>query len=187
MAKKMQLGATPGKLALVAILAVTFVVVLVFQFGGFASQSTAQAVPHAPKAAAQRSTSAARATPVATAGKSSTERQRRTVKPVALKLQPLPKFSREEAASYDPFSRPHHLRVTSSKTESPEVDIQRRQQAERERALAEVREFEVAAIFQSGTDLVAVIDDQTIRVGDVFQGFRVTDIQPDGIKLEEQH
>lgn len=186
MVKKMQLGATPSKLALVAILAVIFAVVLVFQFGGSSSQSTTPVVPRAPKAVAQRTTSAARVAPASTSIRPNTASQPRTVKHVALETRPLPKFSGEEAASHDPFYRPSHLRPSASDVR-PDANRLRMQQAERERTLAEVRKFVVAAIFQSDTEQVAVIDDQTVRVGDVFQGFRVTAIEAEGVKLEEQH
>jgi len=175
--KKMQMGATPGKLALIGVLAVVFVAVLVMQFGdnqgaGDAGEELAVVNPGPAAAGA----SPVRLPPVEKPGD-----------------RVWPTFSREEVAAFDPFALSPKLGLavegaafvpaTRPLTAEQQREIAQ-QHVERQEALAGLLSQGVSMLFQDKDGLVATIGDRTVRVGDVIDGFRVVTIGPTGIVLE---
>ncbi len=181
------LSASPRQLALVAILAVIFVVVLIVQFGGSSGAEEAAwdentAGAEAPRPPRETGAPAAQ-TPAPAA-------QRRAG------ARPWPTLSLQDVLSYDPFATPPAFSAESEAagagSSSPlaadaanRQDEEAQKQAERERVLARLRQEGVKAILGSrDKGRVAVVGSQTIHVGDVLDGFRVIAVEPDGLVLE---
>ncbi|OHB66540.1 MAG: hypothetical protein A2V70_05300 [Planctomycetes bacterium RBG_13_63_9] len=53
-----------------------------------------------------------------------------------------------------------------------------------DQALDGLRQQGVAVVIGSGERYVAVVGSQTVRVGDLLDGFRVIAIAPDGVTVE---
>lgn len=178
-AKKMPLGATPGKLALVGVLAVVFVGVLIFQFGGMFATSPGTDNP--PATPTQETTQPVAATPA-------------VVKP-AEDREPRPQWSRvklEDALAYDPFSVSSTLAVLLGPEPEPEqiagapLDEAAQMRAARlQETLNALRNHGVSMIFDKGQGPSATVGDQVLEVGDVIGGFRVIEISIEkGVVLE---
>ena len=180
---KSKVGATPGKLVLIAVLAVVFVSVLLLQF-------TASEDPPAPQANAEessgsdtRSTENGTSVPTSPPDNGDVPKQARQ----------RPKIALEEVLRHDPFAVPASLLPPPTKPSSAstvrEVPDQARQQElqrQREQALATVRAQGIQMVFVGKAGQAAIIGDRRIRVGDVLEGFRVTHIDSDGVTLSEQ-
>jgi len=174
-------GVTPGKLALVVVLAVVFTVVLIVQFGG--SSGEEETVQLRPPCKA----------PLRTPGGGTTAQ----VAQLRTSLAPWPTLERDDVLRYDPFKTPssfliqHQASATAaeaSRTHSArgrEEELKRKM-TEREQALDALKKEGVKAVLGSSKKgNVAVIGSQSVHVGDVFQGFRVVAIEPDGVVLEQ--
>jgi hypothetical protein len=185
-----KIGATPGKLVLVGVLAIILISVLVFQTGG----------TDAPAASAEKPKPALRTRPTR-------PHQRRARRQAVTKasvtqgdLEPSPREARpwsearlEEVLQYDPFAVPEALappeparRTTTGK--DPAAGSQPEAvKKQREQALAALRHQGVQMIFFDEDEQVALLGDRMVRVGDTLDGFRVLAIGPEGITLSEQH
>ena len=179
---KSRFGATPGKLVLVAVLAVAFVSVLLFQFAE-------EEKPPAPQENAEQS-----------GGSETRPMQNGTSVPtpppdkghVPKQARQWPKIALEEVLRHDPFAVPAALHPpagpgsANTAQDVPEKARQQELQRQREQALATIREQGVKMVFVGKGEQVAIIGDRRVRVGDLFEGFRVTDIGSDGVTLSEQ-
>lgn len=100
-------------------------------------------------------------------------------------------------AAENPFARPAAL---LPKPESPPIpDQSAEESAEVEVEAAETEPVpdpwegvrtrwetkRVSVVLRAGNGLIAVLGDETVRVGDVLDGVRVVEIRPDGVLLEE--
>lgn len=174
----MKFGATPGKLALVAVLAVVLIVVVVVQFKG----------PSEPPLVATRRPTRPQVNQQATAKQPTSLDETPTVQTASVRSVPM--MSLADVGAFDPFSWPRRYRPSARQTAAAtsvtkHAPQELAQQARRAQALEELKKHQVSAIFHSGEDRVAVVGHLTLRVGDLFHGFRVTAIDADGIKLEE--
>ena len=180
--QKIKVGATPGKMLLMAVLAVVFVSVLVFQFTASeeepASQENADASGPSRTPRTKYRTSVSRS-PLEDGDFSEEDRK-------------WPKIALEEILQHDPFAVPGVLlppaKPSSTNTAHDVPDKVRVQelQRQREQALTAIREQGVQMVFLGKDVQVAIIGDRRVRVGDRFEGFQVTDIDSDGITLSEQ-
>lgn len=165
-----KVGATPGKLVLMGVLAVVFVVVLIVQFGGDSSAE--------PSAALGSETSPPLQNPVVT-------ERRPTAKPDEAPT-PWPVLQCAEVIGYDPFSTPSTLADDSASSQdiahnSPDADRKARQ----EQTLKELQSQGVKAVYGGGPQgMIAVVGSETVRIGQKLGGFRVVAIGPNGISLE---
>ncbi len=106
--------------------------------------------------------------------------------PLVVKQRPWPEISLEEVRAHDPFAMPWALgndRDGSAGLEWEQESIRQLAEARRQ-ALTALRKKGVAMVLQSGDVLVAVIGSDTVRIGDVLDGFKVVAIGPDGVMLE---
>ena len=169
--KKSKTGATPGKLALVGVLVVILLIVLYLQFGG-ASESTSRSKRRAKQTSSNASVAVqpSGSTPAPSA-------------PVI--LRPWPEISLVEATEHDPFALPVKIAARMQQREQEE-----QQQVVQETAnvhaqtLAEFRQNGVSLVYRGKGQYLAQIGQATIRVGDVLDGFRVVEIGPKGVRLE---
>jgi hypothetical protein len=182
-------GATPGKLALIAVLAVVLVGVLVYQFSGSEEPPPPRKHPNVGRPAAARP--AAGSTRVAAGGtRVAAPKPDHTVVPKTDRQWP--KIALEEVLQHDPFALPTALQPPAPKkpavavaSQAPDKARQAEVRRQREQALAAIRAQGVQMVFVGKEKRVAIIGDRRVRVGDVFDGFRVTDIGSDGVTLSE--
>ena len=161
-------GATPGKLLVAAVLAVVLIVVVVVQSG---DDDDPAIQPRAVRKAAR---------PVANkpvAAPSSAEAAETAV----AETRVWPEFSRELVAQHDPFRLPQPLQSARTLSAADAADGSSRQAG----VLDELRREGVAFVVLSDSERVAMIGDRQVKVGDVLEGFRVAEINSDGIVLVE--
>jgi hypothetical protein len=179
---KSKVGATPGKLLLIAVLAVVFVAVILFQFTG------KEEPPPPRRNAGVSGRAVARPKPSSTRVPASAPEGDDVLK----KERHWPKIALEEVLQHDPFAVPPALRPPEAPkpatvaTEAPDKARREELQRQRAQALAAIRAQGVHMIFLGEEERVAIIGDRRVRVGDLFEGFRVTDIGSDGVTLSEQ-
>ena len=172
-------GATPGKLCLVAALAVVLIVVLAMQL----RCDVPVAGPDPAAAAAHGVTISAGGDQGAAAG---------AVQPaVSRQLASWPKASLAEVLAYDPFATPTALRVEMAKVDAEsneqaaasDPQVAERRAAE-ERLLEELtRDGVKAIVLDEQPGGWAMIGDRAVRVGDAVAGFHVVAIDADGVVL----
>ncbi len=179
---KSQVGATPGKMVLIAVLAVVFVSVLVFQF-------TATEEPPVPRENADASgNSESRPAENGSSVPTSPPDKGDLPKPDRQK----PEIALEEVLLHDPFAVPAVLLPptgpSSADTAHGVPDKVRREELrrKREQVLAAIREEGVQMVFLGKDGQAAIIGDRRVSIGDIFKGFRVTGIGSDGVTLSEQ-
>ncbi len=178
------LGATPGKVAMVAVLAAILTAVVWTQF---ASDTT-----HAPSAANRvdpNRVASSRRVPrpaVAEPDASPADQAGRTS---AQKPRPASHINLQEMLEVDLFAVPPRL-IAARAAASPDAaqaDQQVLEQArQRELALAAIRSGGVQMIFDDGNEKKAVLGNRVLRVGDTVEGFRISNISLHGITLSEQ-
>ena len=180
---KSKVGATPGKLVFVAVLAVVLVSVIIVQ-------STTREEPPAPRengdANGLSGTLVAEAgTRVPTAAPGSDDVLNRDLQ--------RPTIALEEVLQHDPFAMPAALlppaEPNSANMSRGSLDEDRQEaelQRQRELALTAIREQGVQMVFLGKEEQVAIIGNRRISVGDLLEGFRVTGIGSDGVTLSEQ-
>ncbi len=169
-----KLGATPGKLALIAVLAVVLVIVLAVQFGGDLGAGQ-------PREDAPDGKSGGPEPPVPRAGPAPSPSGRGGERHDA--RQPWPKLELAEVSAYDPFAA---ATPVAGPMETPsETAANETERVQREQILEQLRENGVRAVIGSSRHgNAAVIGAETVRVGDVLAGFRVVDVEADGVVLE---
>jgi len=170
-----RIGATPGKIAIAVVLLGVFVSLLIMRTGD--ESLIADNVPKG---------SSGRTTPLATPGNTPSGATAASM----VSRRPWPEISLAEARKYDPFFMPavdgttHQESRESQVTDAMKQKAMQEQAEMRRQALATLQEKGVGVVLQSGDELVAIIGSDTVRVGDVIDGFKVVDIGPDGVKLE---
>jgi hypothetical protein len=155
---KKRFGATPAKLALVAVLAVVQLAVIV-RAVWHRSEVVAIAAPSA------ESTPATTSTPAATPGPTNEARDA-TRWPVA---------SLEEALAFDPFQKPQWLMEITAATESAIANPSE--------SLQQLKQEGASIVVLSDDGKAATIGDQQFRIGDVIDGYQVTDITIHGVEF----
>ncbi|QDU54769.1 hypothetical protein [Aeoliella mucimassa] len=170
-----QVGATPGKLALIGVLALVLVFVLVRNFRGTSAPKVELATP-AEVAASTRPNARER-----------TPKLRVAITP-AIEAWPQPVL--EEVLSHDPLALPTWART------SPEVNSGPRSltgggpiaptASPQQQALAQLKEQGATAIVEIDGTLVALVGDKTIRVGDRLEGYYVKRISQAGVVLSSE-
>jgi len=171
-----KIGASPGKLALIAVLAVVLIVVLFVQFGG--GFGTKQSLNREPDGESHRSE------PDGETGAQS-DRPSRARGTSRDSLSPWPKLDLADVLDYNPFAvRAPVSEPSDSPATTVESDAGR---AEQERLLQQLQQEGVQAVIGSAVKgNAAVIGSRTVRVGDVLGQLRVVAVESDGVVLEPQ-
>jgi hypothetical protein len=174
-----KVGATPGKLGVVAVLATVLMVVLVFQVSSSGTPTTASQ-----ERAAGRRKPPLRVPPQPTAPAAQADQ------PSAEKPS-WPPITLEEAIQHDPFAvaKKPAAAAPPKPAQPVKADTHPRQTEERKlrtkQALENLRGKGVKMVLLDGSERVAIVGDRSIRVGDVLDGLRVVSITLRGITLAE--
>ena len=185
-------GVTPGKLALIAVLAVVLGGVLYLQFGPAVEKSAAPAQ----FAAATAHPSSATETPSAPAAEASAN----DVTAPRKKTGTVTSWQSPELSSivqYDPFAlpasfpQPQHAdeEVAMAQSAAQAEDATEQQAAlEAERVKSEgelqgLRQQGVAVIIKKKAEYVAIVGEQEVHVGDQINGFTVIAIDAEGVRV----
>ncbi len=176
-------GVSRKQLWTVGVLALIFAGVLIAQFG----TASATPVPHSALAETQGNSGRPTAAS-ATSGQPAAESHRKATQPI----QPWPSCALAKVVDFDPFAQPASLAEGSQPSGtggngaaamSEKTD---QNHAERERALATLRQEGVKMIVGTDKGFVAIVGSKTIHVGDQLDGFRVREIKPNGVVLEDK-
>jgi len=184
-------GVTPGKLALIGVLAVVLVGVLYLQFGGSNKKASSSALP--PTAAAESPASSQESIAAADAALVSATAKRK-------KTGTLSSWQSPELASvvqYDPFALPASFpqsrqiddETALAQGAAQTLDASAQQaalQAERTKSQSELkglRQQGVDVILKRESEFVAIVGDQEVHVGDQINGFTVIAIDADGVRV----
>lgn len=178
-------GATPGKLALIGVLAVIMFVVIWVQLpsaepGAVEARSSAEAMnePPAPMPAAAKG------------GETLAEAPANSTKPTELPRKAWPEFSIQSLLRCDPFAHQAWSRPIPKK-DSPATEVV----ADKKIAppplhatnpLGELKQKGVSLVLLANGQKVARVGGQQFRVGDTINGYRIMDIAKDGMVLEEE-
>lgn len=181
-----KIGVTPGKLALVAVLAVVLVTVIYQQMPPADQVSTAEPTEQVPKSESRSSAKGLARPALATS-------QDVRKKEAAKQEKEWPKIQLENAIAFDPFSRPDALKPDHKERPGDDVtatneELVKRQavRRNREQALALVRQQGVQMVLYDQQERIAVVGDRVVRIGEELQGFRVVAIDDEGITLSER-
>ena len=97
-----------------------------------------------------------------------------------------PQIPLTDALAFDPFALPEGLRGWGEAAESTAQAAELEQEVERRSHLiARLKEQGVGMVFVSGSERVATIGTQRVRVGDVVDGVQIVDIRDDGVVVAE--
>ncbi len=193
---RLPIGATPGRLALVATLAVTLVVVVYVQIPSGETETP----PHAARELASVNTKE----PASRVSEGRAIDSKLSPAPIELKRLPdadtRERYTLEVALNHDPFEVPEAFQITPADSEEDlsedithPVTVDSSAPAEpASQGLSEVEEQAVHSLEQQGVSMVlrnrhewiAVVGDQTVRVGDKLGVFRVVRIGTDGVIVE---
>lgn len=173
-------GITPGKLALVALLAAIFGVTLWLQFASEGAEAAVAPQLNRRRGAPQAAAPTAEK-PNAILAKSAAKRE-------------WPVVPLEEALQHDPFASlalpaPAALALKpspSGEVQQPEEPEPAALTASQREALERVRSLRMNAMILGPKGPVATIGTDLVRVGDVIEGFRVTKIDFTGITLADE-
>ncbi len=160
-----KIGATPAKLALVALLAVVLIVVIVRQLPNDTPPAArAQVATSAPsKAEDETGTVAELTTDPETTPVQQTEN-----------TPPWPETDLSELLAYDPFATP-------AWAIAPESDSDAKQASK----LDELQKQGVSIVMIAEEAKTATIGERRVRIGDVLEGYRITDITSKGVLLDK--
>ena len=168
-----RVGATPGKLALIAVLGVILTYVVVSQLPSRRP---------APAELVTRTAAAKSAPPAPIKSDPASDSQASLPE-----IKPWPRPNLRIATAHDPFATPAWARsaVVTAELNLPQADSSLREQAD---AIAELRKLGATVIVEVDGDPLALVGNQQLRVGDRVKGFRVEEITASGIVLtsEEQ-
>jgi hypothetical protein len=170
-------GVTPGKMVLVAVLAVVLVTVIVLQLGG----STAE--PVKPRASAKKTKAGAKQRAADT--KARTVTAKNADRKPAVRQTPWPRVPLDETIRHDPLAVPRWLApptpTVADSADSPEPSQET--QSQRHMAWERLRGQGVAVVLITRDGPVATVGDRQVRVGDLIDGFRVEKIDGQGLLL----
>ena len=178
-----RLGASPGKLALIAVLAVILIAVIAVQFG---SGSHATEGPERDPNSEGRTS-----TPHPEPAGSDPARSPKSGKAQET-APPWPTVDLSDVLEHDSFaasatfsSRRDSAAANRKPGPSAREEELARRRAEQDQSLEELRQQGVKAVVGSTRrGHAAIIGSQTVRPGDVLDGFRVIAIDSDGVVLE---
>jgi hypothetical protein len=181
------LGASRGKLILIAVLAVILVLVVAVQFGGKSgaketTESESADEASAPEPAAQPSAADDEAAPK---------------RPQTVEIsRPWPEWKLADVLEHDPFATPELLGRRDNRSDR-NADLEReaeaaarreaiaQRRAEQDRLAEQLQKEGVRALVGSSRNgRAAIVGSKTVRVGDVLGEFQVIAIEPDGVVLE---
>lgn len=180
-------GNSPLKLVLAAVLAVVFVVVVAVQFGGLSGGDEVGTTGSDRREDRQRPPRRAVIDANVPASPQPAEADRPAPQWPVLRLA--------DVLEHDPFAVPAAFlglqradeaspREPHTETAARREELMRRQ-AEQKRILDALRQEGVKAIVGSPRHgHAAIVGSQTVRVGDLLSGFRVSAVEPDGVVLE---
>ena len=182
-------GATPGKLALIGVLAVILVGVIVRQLPESppVQQANSSSTTTQPDPQHRRP----RATGSASVEKKENHTDSKESETVEIPVRNWPKIKIDYFLTYDPFATPEWL-VEVRNTESPDEESARLAKEElkqkRKQEIIQALQKEGAkAIVYSGTEKRASIGEHTLRIGETYEGLKIIDITRHGIVLSETH
>jgi hypothetical protein len=193
-----QLGATPGKLALIGVLAVMLVAALYVQFAP-SGEDVPEIGATSPAPAKQRPSASRPAASEAEKGNAEAKSQEWLIETVDRRQWKSPPLA--DVARYDPFALPAAFPQPVSSADigpgSPEdgvisadatmsEDLRAQTIADVEEKLAELKQRGVRVIIQGRNRAAAVIGDRTVHVGDVVDGFTVKAIKAEGVVVERK-
>jgi hypothetical protein len=193
------LGVTPRKLALIGVLAVVLAGLLVYQYGRFGGSEMEEMATAVPPTNPPRIVTTAQTKPAAD---SAEESLREAAAAAATKSINEQLWTAPELASvieYDPLAVPaaFPLPVQAAASgqgggaDSSTISASHGEQLtslveDLQMQLEELRQRGVHVIVKERDKYVAVIGDRTIHVGDEINGFTVTAIAPDGVRVERK-
>lgn len=185
-------GVTPGKLILIGVLAVILVAVLYIQFGGSSSAAPRKSRP----STASRTTGARRALSARAVKPEQGDEVKEEEAPALVDAAAWKEPNLATVIAYDPFALPTRFPqpqvVAKGAAKSgpeggkPTIDPTARALEESRQRLEEMRQLGVKVILKEDSQYVALVGDQTIRVGDEINGFTVTAITPSGVRVERK-
>ena len=183
-----KLGATPGKLALVAALAVVLIWVVVAQLPEGAT-AVADNRPTASPRARQRPPSAGLERGQTEQSKSDAADQPKSDGGEEAAARKWPELSLERIVVLDPLAPPQWLisarNITPTADEKSRLEAEVQKQQRKAEVLEHLREQGTKIVVISAEEKRATIGDQTVRVGDLIEGFQITDITKQGVVLTE--
>jgi hypothetical protein len=172
---RLPVGATPGKLALMGVLAIALIVVVTKNWPG--KTESAEEAPEEPSlettTTTEPTTAAPAPAPVATTS-------------MAAPASPFGEFAADEhwpepplkeVTKYDPFATAAW--AIAAQTTSPAKN------ADKEKQIGELLAAKDVLIFMTGETRVARIGNQEFRVGDTVGRFKISDITSQGVVLSE--
>jgi hypothetical protein len=178
-------GASPGRLVVVFVLAVVLAVVLYMQFGTSETPTDTTADQHRP-------TPTVRAPQTANSAKGATKPDGA---PLAAKARTWPTIALEEVQRHNPFRLPPSLvpdvepsvAAQQNVSASPSEDEPRVSQFQQRRddAFASLRDEGITLVVLGERERVVTIGTRDLRVGDIVDGFKVSEIGPGGVVLVE--
>lgn len=187
-------GVTPGKLLAIVFLSITLVVILIVQYSGSETEPTISLIR--PETQPVSSTKAGQA--------NSSKTEDSAIDPSVKAFHRWPKVLRHQAQAFNPFVMKRHLGNSVEQTEprgnpteqqnteayaeldqEPGTTIEQHRAARRQ-ALDELLNSRVGMLVVSGSNSRALINNHLIRVGDVIDGFVVTEIRADGVLFIDQ-
>lgn len=191
-----RLGATPGKLGLIAVLGVVLAVVLLLQSSGGSAELVGRANAEGqrgPERNQSRTTNRSGESKSAAAAAVEVELERLEAgmnSSRSGKLQNVPSLA--SVIAYDPFAVPSRFPQPAPEvpdvvagTEETATDEQLTSRvAELQMQLETLRQRGVQVIIREGDGYAAMIGDRTVHVGDEINGFTVTAIEPNGVRVE---
>jgi hypothetical protein len=198
-----RIGLTRGKMVLIGILAVTLLGVVYVQYGSDSSEDVVAAVdptvgtPPPPPAEAQSSNPAPES-PVAAAPAPTDESS--AAMSQSFDAARWNKSDLETTVQHDPFALPSGFPrpvqmvngqgVAGDGTAGSDAATSASQLADEvaklHTQLEELRQRGVSVIVREHDQYVAMIGDRTVHVGDEINGFTVTAIEPDGVRVEKK-
>jgi hypothetical protein len=188
--EKPQSRVTPKQWLTVGVLATIFVTVLIFQFGT-AGASPKPLVSKAGQPDIPRPPTVTRAA-TGTAAANSGQETPKSGHPKS--DHPWPGFPLAKVLEFDPFAQPASLAAVHdgipTGSNVKDLAVQKSEDAEkkhaqRERAITQLRQEMVRAVVGTNHGFAAIVGKKTIRVGDQFHGFRVKEINADGVILQD--
>jgi hypothetical protein len=190
-----QAGVTPGKLALIGVLAVVLVGVLYLQFAP--KSKPAPVAQLAPMAVTRAATTAA-AAPTSSGQQAAENPAAERKKTLTVANWHSPQLA--NVVAYDPFAlpaafpkppTPEEAALAQSAAATSSEDAAEKEAeiaAAREKAesdLAQLKQMGVKAIIERNNKWVAIVGDKTVRVGDEIHGFRVIAIEGNDVWVEK--
>ncbi len=184
-------GVSRGKLILIGALSLVLIAVVYWNyFRGDPQAVAASASDTSTAAPRQRRTVSSRGG--GNRGRSRVRPASDSATRVRLQKAAWPNYDLDDVAAYDPFALPsgfpapqvaeirppNEVSQSTAQEEPSEEDI--------EMTLQTLQAEGVKAIIRSGDEFVAVIGEQTVRVGDKIKGFRVVAIGNDGVTIEPE-